>query len=342
MNGLIPLFAATVSFIITALLGLWFIPFMRRLKYGQTILEIGPKWHADTKSGIPTMGGVMFVIGIVVSIVFTYGLSALVGNSGLTLEATHAYLITRVAAGVALALGMGLIGFIDDYIKVIKKRNLGLTARQKSMLQLLVAAGYLWTMLSGGMTTTTLPFVGDIDITKGPGLIFWPIALIMIYGFTNALNLTDGVDGLATSVTLVVAAFYLVTTAVLHQYGLNVEAAALAGGCIGFLVWNIHPAKVFMGDTGSLFLGGLVVALAFGTNRPVLLIFAGILYLLEALSVVIQVSYYKRTKKRLFKMSPIHHHFELCGWSEGKIVLVFSFVAFCGCIVALLPIIFQW
>ena len=172
--------------------------------------------------------------------------------------------------------------------------------------------------------------------------MFWPVALIFIYGFTNAVNLTDGIDGLATSVTLVVSLFYMLAAGILNYLGINLLAAALAGSCVGFLLWNFHPAKIFMGDTGSMFLGGMVVALAFGVDRPVLLFLAGILYLMEAMSVVIQVTYYKKTKKRLFKMSPIHHHFEMSGWREEKIVLVFSAVALIGCALAMLPVYFNW
>jgi len=241
-----------------------------------------------------------------------------------------------------LAIGMAFIGFIDDYIKVVKKRNLGLTAKQKTMLQLLLAAAYLYTMYLGGMTSTRLPLFGYVDITKGFGLLFWPIALIFIYGFTNAVNLTDGVDGLATSVTAVVAIFFAVVAGVMSRYPLACLLSAIfLGGLLGFLLWNRHPAKVFMGDTGSMFLGGMVVAFSFGIGRPVLLILAGVVYLVEALSDIIQVVYYKKTKKRIFKMAPIHHHFEKCGWSEDKIVLVFSTVALIGCVLALLPIIFS-
>jgi len=209
-------------------------------------------------------------------------------------------------------------------------------------LQLLISAAYLSTLALAGMKTTTIPFIGDIDISRGFGLIFWPIALVFIYGFTNAVNLTDGIDGLASSVTLVVACAFMLGSGFLGIATNNVFAAALAGACVGFIVWNSHPARVFMGDTGSMFLGGAVVALSFGIGRPVLLIFAGVIYLVEALSDVIQVLYYKKTKKRIFKMAPLHHHFEMCGWNEDKIVLVFSVVTLVGCIIALLPIILNF
>jgi len=241
-----------------------------------------------------------------------------------------------------MALLMGGIGFIDDYIKVVKKRNLGLTARQKTFLQLLVSAGYLATLALAGMDKTWLPFIGNINIFSGFGLLFWPIALMFIYGFTNAVNLTDGLDGLASSVTLVVACAMMLAAGRLNMAGMNVMSAALGGACVGFIFWNAKPARVFMGDTGSMFLGGMVVALSFGIGRPVLLIFAGCLYFLEAISVMLQVGYYKLTKKRLFKMAPLHHHFEMSGWSEEKVVLFFSLIALVGCVLALLPIYLNW
>ena len=239
-----------------------------------------------------------------------------------------------------MALCMAAIGFFDDYIKVVKKRNLGLTARQKTFMQLLVSALYLAVLAIAGMKTTYIPFIGDVNITSGFGLIFWPIALMFVYGFTNAVNLTDGIDGLASSVTLVVSCGFMMAAGLLNLPAINVMTAAVAGALVGFICWNSHPAKVFMGDTGSMFLGGIVVAFAFGIGRPILLILAGIVYLIEALSDIIQVAYYKKTKKRIFKMAPIHHHFEKCGWSEDKIVLVFSSVTLIGCALALLTIIF--
>ncbi|OJU13201.1 MAG: phospho-N-acetylmuramoyl-pentapeptide-transferase [Clostridiales bacterium 43-6] len=289
------------------------------------------------------MGGLMFIFGVIIAVVLTFFIaSALTGSDKLMNQLKDGTNVVRMVSGILLAVGMALIGFIDDYIKVVKKRNLGLRAREKTFLQLLVAAGYLATLSLTGMAYTKIPFFDPININSGLGLLFWPIALFFIYGFTNAVNLTDGVDGLASSVTLVVALFFMLASGMLGFYSINVAASALAGGCVGFLVWNLHPARVFMGDTGSMFLGGMVVALAFGIERPVLLLFAGVLYFGEALSVMLQVAYYKRTKKRIFKMSPIHHHFEMSGWNENKIVIVFSLVAFIGCAVALLPILMEW
>lgn len=335
MQSLIPIIAAVLAFLITAAFGAVLIPFLRKLHFGQTILDIGPKWH-KSKQGTPIMGGIMFIVGTLLAILIGYMLASFMGSGEMLMrEAVSKDRLVQLIAGIVMALLMGFIGFMDDYIKAVKKQNLGLKASQKTFLQLLVAAAYLATMYLGGMTTTYIPFIGTIEINHGFGLLFWPVALIFIYGFTNAVNLTDGIDGLAASVTFVVSLFYVMATSVLGYYGYNLLASALTGALVGFLVWNLHPARVFMGDTGSMFLGGMVVALAFGSNCPILLFLAGILYLIEAMSVVIQVAYYKRTKKRLFKMSPIHHHFEMCGWKENKIVLVFSGVALVGCAIAL-------
>ncbi|MBQ2676011.1 MAG: phospho-N-acetylmuramoyl-pentapeptide-transferase [Clostridia bacterium] len=341
MTGLIPIITAVIGFAVTAAMGIFFIPFLKKIHFGQTILDIGPKWH-KSKEGTPIMGGFMFMIGTFLALCIGFFLASVMpGGQQIIGEMASKDRLCQLIAGLVMALLMAGIGFMDDYIKAVKKQNLGLKASQKTFLQLLVAAGYLLTMLLSGMKYTFLPFIGRVDLTSGLGLLFWPIALVFIYGFTNAVNLTDGVDGLATSVTFVVSLFYLVATATLGYFGYNLAAAALIGSLVGFLVWNLHPAKVFMGDTGSMFLGGIVVAFAFAIERPVLLLLAGILYFAEAMSVVIQVAYYKRTKKRLFKMSPIHHHFEMSGWKENKIVVIFSLVALIGCIAAMLFIIFE-
>lgn len=332
--------AAFSAFAVTSLLGYIVIPYLRKLKFGQTILDIGPKWHKE-KQGTPTMGGIMTILGVIFSLMVTLAFS-LAFKSSFSEELKNPIRLSTFIAGLVMAIGMALIGFIDDYIKVVKKRNLGLTARQKTFMQLFVSAAYLATLGLSGMHTTYIPFVGDVNIVSGIGIIFWPIALMFIYGFTNAVNLTDGVDGLASSVTLVVACAFMLGAGLLGNHSINVLGASLAGGCVGFLVWNAKPAKVFMGDTGSMFLGGMVVALSFGIGAPILLVFAGCVYFMEAISVMLQVSYFKLTKKRLFKMSPIHHHFEMSGWSEDKIVLVFSLIAFVGSFIALLPILFNW
>lgn len=333
MTGIIPIVSAVSGLLVSFLLGFVVIPYLHKLKFGQTILDIGPKWHKN-KQGTPTMGGILIFVGTAVGIAVGIATALLSKNSKLIAEIKGGVKGNFLWAGLCLAIGMGLIGFIDDYIKVVKKRNLGLTARQKTALQLLVSAGYLASLALSGMSSTWIPFVGEVDILHGFGLIFWVIALFFIYGFTNAVNLTDGIDGLAASVTTVVSCTFMLLAGFLRFYGTNVFAAALAGAAVGFFIWNSHPAKVFMGDTGSMFLGGAVVALSFGIGRPILLILAGLVYLLEALSVILQVAYYKKTKKRLFKMSPIHHHFELSGWSEEKIDFIFSFVTLIVCVLA--------
>ncbi len=332
--------AAIVAFAVTSALGFIVIPYLRKLKFGQTILEIGPNWHKD-KQGTPTMGGVMIVAGVLLSVAAAYSFSYFT-KGDFALEMKEPYNLTVLLSGVIMALCMCAIGFLDDYIKVVKKRNLGLTAKQKTFLQLMVSAAYLVSLALAGMHTTYIPFIGEISIVKGTGLLFWPIALMFVYGFTNAVNLTDGLDGLASSVTLVVACAFMLASGRLGIGAMNSLSAALAGACAGFIVWNSKPAKVFMGDTGSMFLGGLVVALSFGIERPVLLILMGCIYLIEALSVMLQVAYFKKTKKRLFKMAPLHHHFEMSGFSEQSVVLLFSFITFIGCFIALLSVIFNW
>lgn len=335
-NAIIAAISAIVAFGVTALLGIIAVPFLHKLKFGQTIREIGPSWHKN-KNGTPTMGGIIIIIGLVSACVISFSLSAIQGATSMWENRSE---VSAVLAGLGLAIGMGLIGFIDDYIKVVKKRNLGLTAKQKTVLQLLCTVAYLASLALSNMNETWIPFIGYVDIMHGVGLVFWPIALLFVYGFTNAVNLTDGIDGLASTVTMVVCCGFMLAAAFSEKIGTNLYACAGAGACLGFLVWNSHPAKVFMGDTGSLFLGGLVVSLSFCLRMPIILLAAGIVYLIEAFSVMLQVAYYKKTKKRLFKMAPIHHHFEMSGFSEEKIVLLFAAVTAVGCFVALIPIIF--
>jgi len=343
MKDISSIVAALVAMFVTALLGYIVIPYLRKLKFGQTILEEGPKWHKE-KQGTPTMGGVMMVAGVLLGVSVAYGCSAVMRGDFAEKLTGSAYHSVIMIAGIVMALCMCAIGFMDDYVKVVKKRNLGLTAKQKTFLQLLVATGYLVALAAAGMESTYIPFLGNVDITSGWGLLFWPVGVMFIYGFTNAVNLTDGIDGLASSVTLVVACAFMFLSGptLLGISTMNVLSASLAGACVGFIFWNAKPAKVFMGDTGSMFLGGMVVAVSFGTNMPIILIFAGCTYFIEALSDIIQVLYYKKTKKRIFKMAPLHHHFEMCGWSEQKIVFVFSIVTFVGCFIALTPALFNF
>ncbi len=332
MNFIALLVTVVSAFLITSVIGMWLIPFLRRLHFGQTILDIGPAWH-KSKQGTPTMGGIMFITGITIAILAGW----------LTLELSEQGVADASAAGsfylwggLLMALAFGLIGFLDDYISVVKKQNLGLKAGQKSLAQLLVAVVYLAAQQIFAPTTSFwLPFIGDLDI----GIFYYPLMLFIIVGTVNAVNLTDGIDGLDASVTMVAAMGFMVIASIAGFSQMNLLAAALAGGCLGFLVWNFHPAKVFMGDTGSLFLGGMVVALAFGLRRPVLLVFIGIVYVVETLSDIIQIGSVKLTGKRVFKMAPIHHHFEMSGWSEVKIVAVFSAVTAVGCLIAVLLVL---
>lgn len=330
MNFTALLITLVSAFLISSATGLWLIPFLRRLHYGQTILDIGPAWH-KSKQGTPTMGGLMMVIGLIVSVLAGWATLHLSG-SGIAdaSEGGSFYLF----GGVLMALGFGLLGFLDDYIKVVKKRNLGLKAGQKSLGQLLVAVLYLAAeYIFAPHTTLWIPFAGEFDI----GFFYYPVMLFIIIGAVNAVNLTDGIDGLASSVTMVAAMGFLVISSIEGFVQMNLLAAALAGVCLGFLVWNFHPAKVFMGDTGSLALGGFVSASAFMMQIPLFIPIIGLIYLVEVLSVIMQVSYFKATHgKRIFRMAPIHHHFELGGWSETRVVAVFSIVTALLCLVAYL------
>ncbi len=331
MNGILAIvLCAAASFGITALLGYGIIPWLHKLKFGQTILEIGPKWHKK-KQGTPTMGGIMFIIGIFCSAAVVLVVNSLTGN-GLGIADDQK---TKLWAGMIMALLFGAVGFADDYIKVVKKRNLGLSIIQKTACQLLICAAYL-TSLYLAMDKEPymlVPFVGTVNL----GIWFWVLGVCVLYGAINAVNFTDGIDGLCSSVTAT-AAFCFIIMAVLNKFfGIGVIAAALLGGCIGFFVWNKYPAKVFMGDTGSMFLGGMVVAIAYALDCPIILVLTGIIYFIEGLSDVIQIGYFKLTHgKRIFRMAPIHHHFEMGGWSERKIDAVFCTVNLIGGILGIL------
>ena len=326
MNSILFVTVTVASFAITALLGRWLIPELHKLKFGQTIREVGPKWHKN-KQGTPTMGGLMFILGIAVAMMACLPVFYTLG-----VEETFLMKV-KVFAGLGMAVAFGAIGFMDDYISILKKRNLGLTEKQKLVLQFAVAAAYFLSLgLAGEPTATTIPFVGQLDL----GWFYYILAAIVLVGIVNAVNFTDGIDGLNSTVSFFVFLALSLCAGALSMTGLTALGLAAAAGCVGFLLWNWHPAKVFMGDTGSLFLGGMVGALAFGLDLPILLLPVGLVYWAEILSVVLQVTYFKSTHgKRLFKMSPIHHHFEMCGWSEVKICLVFGLVALIGGAIAL-------
>lgn len=315
--------AAIAAFSITAVSGCVLIPALRRLHFGQTIREDGPTWH-NTKQGTPTMGGLCFILGVLGAVGLVYFSFSRYAPELLGSQAVQSALLVLL-----LAFGSGFIGFLDDFIKVVQHRNLGLVAWQKLIMQFAVTGGFLYGLHTAGLLTTVimLPAVGAFDL----GLAYYPIAFFGIIFLVNAVNLTDGLDGLCSCVTFVSMLGYLLAASMLGYYHVAVLATAGAAACAGFLVWNFYPAKVFMGDTGSMFLGGLVTALAFVMCRPELVLFFGIVYIWDAMTVVIQRVYFKLTHgKRIFRMTPIHHAFEMRGWREVKIDAFFSLLALAG------------
>ncbi len=311
-------------FLLTVLILRRLIPALKSHKIGQKIYDIGPRWHKN-KDGTPIMGGVGFIIPSVLAFGVLAAVYAALGRAAELIPA---------ALTLGLAVLNGLIGFFDDYTKLIKKQNEGFLAWQKFALQLVAAGLYLWAMTATGCIDTTLelPFC---DISWELGVLYYVIAILLITGMVNGVNLTDGIDGLSSSVTAVVGAFFAVAAFSKEMPELSSIAATVVGGTIGFLMYNFYPAKVFMGDTGSLYLGGIVVGMAFMLGEPLIIVVAGIIYICEIASDILQVGYFKLTHgKRLFKMAPIHHHFEKCGWSEVKIVAVFTSVAALFCVIA--------
>ncbi len=317
------------AFIISLCMGMILIPVLHKLKFGQEIREEGPKWHAK-KSGTPTMGGLIFIAAI-------FAMSAICCVLGLffgiDMPADSTYLKTLVML-LCLSAVYGVIGFIDDYIKVILKRNLGLTAKQKFLLQLVAAVGFVcWAVY--GMDIATVVKIPFTSIELDFGIWFVPFAALVIIATVNSVNLTDGLDGLATCVTCMVALFFILFADKVGNKAVALFASILLGSLMGFLMYNKFPAKVFMGDTGSLFLGGAVCGMAIVTEQPLALLIVGLVYVIESLSVILQVISFKTTGKRIFKMSPIHHHFEMCGWSETKIVITFTIVTAVLCLLML-------
>ncbi len=312
------LLTAAAGFVLSGLLGYLLLPVLRAMKAGQSIREIGPTWH-NYKSGTPMMGGLMFIFAAILCLL-------------MNAPAMEDYSVLYV---LVLALCFGFIGFLDDFTKIKYKRNLGLTTLQKAMLQMAVSAIFLYVMYRSGSMDTHLyiPFF-NVSFNLHP-IVYIFFAMFVMVGCVNSVNLTDGVDGLSSSVTLPVMVFFAAAAMALGKWELALLPASLVGGLIAYLFYNWHPAKVFMGDTGSLFLGGVVCALAFALEMPLVLILVGFVYICETLSVILQVSYFKMTHgKRLFKMSPIHHHFEMCGWKEEKIVLTFASVSAIMCLLA--------
>ncbi len=304
-----------------------FIPVLKSVKLGQKILDIGPRWH-KSKEGTPIMGGLFFGAAALIGCVFAFVAAYINGQ----IESVGAF----IASVGFIALNF-LSGFIDDYIKLFKKRNKGLSASGKLFIQVLAAAAYMVALhFCGYGTKLNIPFIGNVDF----GIFYYPIVLLGIMYFVNCVNLTDGIDGLAGSVTLIVTVFFSAVAIFKVQ---STEALVLTlpmlGALIGFLFYNLHPAKIFMGDTGSLMLGGFLVAAAFLLKMPIFLLICGFVYIFEGISVMLQVISFKLTGKRIFKMSPLHHHFEMCGWSEGKIVGIFSLATAVLCVISYFAIV---
>ena len=315
------LFGFVLAFAVSYLLGKVLIPALRRLKAGQSIKEIGPTWHMS-KQGTPTMGGLMFIAGI--------GAAVVIAGWQQMCQGVYTHLVVFL-----FALVFGVIGYVDDYEKVKHHHNTGLTAPQKFLLQLAASVAFTVLLRSMGFLTPNLyiPFVGVELILPWP--VYMAFAAFVMVATVNAVNITDGVDGLATGVTIPVALFYVAVAAWYGYMELGLFAAALAGGLAAFLIYNFHPAKVFMGDTGSLFLGGAVCGMAFALDIPLVIPMIGLIYVAEVLSDIIQVAYFKLTHgKRIFRMAPLHHHLEMGGWSEVKLFSVFSLITALMCVLA--------
>ncbi len=308
---------AAGTFLLTVIFSRIIIPKLISLKMGQKILEIGPRWHKN-KEGTPTMGGLAFIFAIVAVTLIVVPL-LLYKDYGW--DDLLPWLLT-----LGLAVLSGAIGLIDDRVKIMKKQNAGLTASQKFLCQLLCAGLYLLAMSLTGNISTEL-YIPFIKITVDLGILYYVLSLILITGVVNSVNLTDGIDGLASSETFVAGAFFALCAFAVGSLSAVIGSAAAVGAALGFLIYNFYPARVFMGDTGSLFFGGLLVGLAYTLENPLIILCFGCMFIAETLSVMLQVSFFKLTKKRIFKMSPIHHHFEMCGWKETKIVGIFCLIA---------------
>ena len=296
-------YTAIIGFLIVVILGPIFIPMLAKFKFGQTVRDDGPQTHLQ-KNGTPTMGGVIMIIAILIT--------------GLT----RAKIDKDLLVGLICITGFGFVGFLDDFIKIKMKRSLGLKAYQKIILQFALAlfVSYYQYSASPSATQIMIPFT-DYIINLGP--LYVPIMMFVIIGTVNAVNLTDGLDGLASGITLIVSIFFMLLAISVGNSDVAILAAATGGACLGFLGFNSYPAKVFMGDTGSMALGGAVVSFAVLTNSVLLIPIVGGIYFAEAISVIIQVTSFRLTGKRVFKMAPIHHHFEQCGWRETRVVFVF-------------------
>lgn len=313
--------AIIIAFAISALLCPIIIPFLHKLKFGQQVRDDGPQSHLK-KQGTPTMGGLIILSSIIITSLF------------------YIPSYPKIIPVLFMTAGFGIIGFLDDYIKIILKRSEGLTPLQKLAGQIVITGIFAWYVLNSGEVGTDMliPFTGGFEDGKflSLGILFVPALFFVTLGTDNGVNFTDGLDGLCTSVTILVATF-LTIVAIGEDMGISPITGAVVGSLLGFLLFNVYPAKVFMGDTGSLALGGFVASAAYMMRLPLFIPMIGLIYLVEVLSVIIQVTYFKKTGgKRIFKMAPIHHHFELCGWSETRVVAVFSIITAILCLVAYL------
>ncbi len=315
-------------FLLTVLTERILIPILRARKLGQKILDIGPRWH-KSKEGTPTMGGIGFILPTLLVMAVFFIVRAVQGRSAEYIP---------LAVTLAYAVANGAVGFVDDYCKLIKKQNEGLKWWQKLILQTALAAGYVAVMCYTGFMSTSVPipfYPPFLSYIPNYGWIFYPLAVIVLVGVVNGGNITDGIDGLASSVTGVIGIFFAVWAFLTLDEQLSLTSAILIGASLGFLIYNFYPARVFMGDTGSLFFGALVIGSAFMNGNPIVGLIVSAVFILEMLSSFLQVAWFKISGgKRLFKMAPIHHHFEKCGWSEIKIVAVFSAVAAIFCLIA--------
>ena len=291
--------AITAGFFVAFLLGYVVIPWLHKLKFGQTILDIGPSWHKN-KQGTPTMGGILFMAGFIVAMAVVLITDSVMGGDIVAGNSLMAGAVkTKLYSGIIMAFAYAMIGFVDDYIKVVKKRNLGLTIKQKTLAQILVMGGYMFSLHMAGATYMFIPFVGNVDT----GCLFWVIGPVVMYCTVNAVNFTDGIDGLCASVTAVFALSGIIIAVLRGVFGVIILCSSLLGSLLGYLIWNWNPAKVMMGDTGSMFLGGLVIATAYCLDMPWLILLTGIIYVIEFGSDVIQIAYFKATHgKRIFKM----------------------------------------
>ncbi len=315
------IYAALIGFLVNVVLSPLLIPFLIRLKFGQNVRDDGPQTHLK-KAGTPTMGGIIIIIAIVIASLFFLREN----QDGLMV--------------LFVTIGFGLVGFLDDYIKVVRKRSLGLKSHQKIIAQLVITTVFVFYLTSIkkdyfdiSYTSLLIPFVKGLSIDLG--IFYIPVIYFIIIGTVNSVNLTDGLDGLASGVSVLVSTFFVIVAYAASSGAMTIAGAAV-GSLLGFLLFNAYPAKVFMGDTGSLALGGLIASLAILLKMPLYLPIVGIIFVIEALSVMIQVVYFKFTKRRFFKMAPIHHSFELSGWSETKVVTLFYVITAIACLIGFL------